>query len=64
MLLDSALSTSGVSEKYALADGHLDGHIIDPRTGEPGEATCQVTLVAATATDSDALTNAVFATEP
>jgi thiamine biosynthesis lipoprotein len=60
MLRDNALSTSGVSEKYVLADGRRYGHIIDPRTGEPGEAMCQVTLVAANATGSDALTKAAF----
>jgi thiamine biosynthesis lipoprotein len=60
MLRDNSLSTSGVAQKYVLADGHRYGHIIDPRTGEPGEAMCQVTLVAPTATDSDALTKAAF----
>ncbi|MFB3855090.1 MAG: FAD:protein FMN transferase [Vicinamibacterales bacterium] len=59
-LRDQALSTSGVTEKYAMAGGRRYGHIIDPRTGEPGEAVCQVTLVTADATDSDALTKAAF----
>lgn len=60
MLRDNALSTSGISEKRVQIDGQVYGHIIDPRTGEPGKAMCQVTLLAATATDSDALVKAAF----
>ncbi len=59
-LADSALSTSGASEKFVEIDGRRYGHIIDPRTGQPAEGTCQVTLIAPTATDSDALTKAAF----
>ena len=59
-LRDSALSTSGVSERFVQVDGHRFGHIIDPRNGEPVEGMCQVTLIAPNATDSDALTKAAF----
>jgi thiamine biosynthesis lipoprotein len=59
-LRDRSLSTSGVSEKSIQADGHTYGHIFDPRTGDPVENMCQVTLLADTATDSDALTKAAF----
>ena len=59
-LADSALSTSGTSEKFVEIDDRRYGHIIDPRTGQPAEGTCQVTLIAPTATDSDALTKAAF----
>lgn len=59
-LNDNALSTSGVAEKWVVEDGHRYAHIIDPRTKEPSERMCQVTLVAPDATSSDALTKAAF----
>lgn len=59
-LRDNALSTSGASEKSVSVDGHRYSHIFDPRTGTPVEDMCQVTVVAPTATDSDALTKAAF----
>ena len=59
-LRDNAVSTSGISEKSVKAGGRRYGHIFDPRTGEPVEGVCQVSVVAATATESDALTKAVF----
>lgn len=59
-LRDGALSTSGVSAKFVDVDGRRMGHIIDPRTGRPGEAVCQVTVTAPDATASDALTKAAY----
>lgn len=59
-LRDDSLSTSGVSEQSVEAGGHRYSHIFDPRTGEPVEHMCQATVVAPTATDSDALTKAAF----
>ena len=59
-LRDNALSTSGVAEKIVVEDGHRYAHIIDPRTKEPSERMCQVTVVAPDATSSDALTKAAF----
>ena len=59
-LRDNAVSTSGVSGKSVEADGHRYAHIIDPRTKEPIEGMCQVSVVAPDATDSDALTKAAF----
>ncbi len=59
-LRDNAVSTSGVSVKSVEADGHRYAHIIDPRTKEPIEGMCQVSVVASDATDSDALTKAAF----
>ena len=59
-LKDNALSTSGVAEKVVVEGGHRYAHIIDPRTKEPSERMCQVTLVAPDATSSDALTKAAF----
>lgn len=60
LLRDNALSTSGTSEKFVDIEGHRYSHIIDPRTGEPADGMCQVTLITPTATDSDALTKAAF----
>jgi thiamine biosynthesis lipoprotein len=60
LLRDNAISTSGVSAKSVRADGRRFAHIIDPRTGAPGEHVCQVSLVAPSATDSDAWTKAAF----
>lgn len=60
MLRDNALSTSGIAGRFVQIDGHRYGHIIDPRSGEPVEGMCQVTLIAPNATDSDALTKAAF----
>ncbi len=48
-LRDNAVSTSGISEKFVEIDGHRFGHIIDPRSGEPAEGMCQVSVVAPTA---------------
>jgi len=57
---DASLSTSGVSERAVQAGGHRYAHVFDPRTGEPVEHMCQVTIVAPTGTASDALTKAAF----
>jgi len=59
-LRDEAVSTSGTSQNFVDAGGVRFGHIIDPRTGEPGQGVCQVTVIAPTATDSDAFTKAAF----
>jgi len=59
-LCGSSLSTSGVSEKSVQVGSHRYSHIFDPRTGEPVEGMCQVTVVAPRATESDALTKAAF----
>jgi FAD:protein FMN transferase len=60
MMRDNALSTSGIAERYVEIDGRRYGHIVDPRTRQPVAGMCQVTLVTASATDSDALTKAAF----
>ena len=60
LLRDNSVSTSGVSEKSVQIGGHRYSHIFDPRTGEPVEGVCQVSVVAKTATESDALTKAAF----
>jgi thiamine biosynthesis lipoprotein len=59
-LRDASVSTSGVSERFVVVDGHRYSHIFDPRSGDPVEGMCQVSVVAGTATESDALTKAAF----
>ena len=59
-LRDNSVSTSGVSQKFVVVDGHRYSHIFDPRTGDPMEGMCQVSVVAGNATESDALTKAAF----
>jgi thiamine biosynthesis lipoprotein len=59
-LRDRAISTSGVLEKFVDVDGRRYGHIIDPRTGDPAEGVCQVSVIARDATESDALTKGAF----
>lgn len=59
-LRDASISTSGVSYQSVRDAGRRFSHIFDPRTGEPVENMCQATVVAPTATDSDALSKAAF----
>ncbi|NIR00561.1 MAG: FAD:protein FMN transferase [Gemmatimonadales bacterium] len=59
-LRDQALSTSGSDRQYFELDGRRYSHIIDPRTGMPVTGMVQVTVIAPTATDSDALSTALF----
>jgi len=40
-----AIGTSGDSQRYFELDGRRYAHIIDPRTGEPGQGTMQVTVL-------------------
>ena len=40
--------------------GRRYGHIFDPRSDEPAKGICQVSVIAPTATDSDALTKPAF----
>lgn len=60
MLHDTSLSTANCSEKHFMVEGHLYCHIMDPRTLRPVEGRLQATVIAPSATDSDALSNAVF----
>jgi thiamine biosynthesis lipoprotein len=60
LLRDRSLSTSGSDQQYFEVDGQRYSHIIDPRTGEPVTGMVQVTVIAPTATESDALSTALF----
>lgn len=64
ILRDISLSTANLSEKNFVHDGHFYGAIMDPRTLRPVEGMLQVTVISPSATDSDALSNALFVLEP
>ena len=63
-LRDTSLSTSGSYEKFFRLNGRTYCHIMDPRTGEPVQGMLQTTVIASTATDSDALSTAMFVMGP
>jgi thiamine biosynthesis lipoprotein len=60
ILHDTSLSTANCSEKHFVVAGHQYCHIMDPRTLRPVEGRVQATVIAPSATDSDALSNAAF----
>lgn len=60
VLRDTSLSTANLSEKHFVHEGHLYGAIMDPRTLRPVEGMLQATAISPSATDSDALSNALF----
>jgi len=64
MLRDQALSTSGSYEKFFRLNGTTYCHIMDPRTGLPVQAMLQTTVITPSATDSDALSTAIFVLGP
>ncbi len=64
ILRDTSLSTANLSEKNFVHDGHFYGAIMDPRTLRPVEGMAQVTAISPSATDSDALSNALFVSGP
>jgi FAD:protein FMN transferase len=64
VLRDTSLSTASRSEKYFVDKGHLYGAIMDPCTLRPVEGVLQVTAISPSATDSDALSNALFVAGP
>jgi len=59
-LRDTSISTSGASYRSVRAGGRRFSHVFDPRSGEPVEHMCQASVVAPTATASDALSKAAF----
>jgi len=61
---DGAVSTSGSYEKFFRAQGKSYCHILDPRTGWPVQGMWQTTVVAANATDAEALSTALFVLGP
>jgi thiamine biosynthesis lipoprotein len=60
LLYNNSVSTSGVLEQSVREADRRYSHIFDPRTGEPIEGICQVSVIAPKAMDSDALTKAAY----
>ncbi|MBB5315940.1 FAD:protein FMN transferase [Tunturibacter empetritectus] len=63
-LRDTSLSSADCSQKNFTVAGHRYCHIMDPRTMRPVEGRIQVSVVAPSATASDALSNVVFVETP
>jgi thiamine biosynthesis lipoprotein ApbE len=63
-LRDQALSTSGGYEKFKVINGERVAHILDPRTGLPCKLSLSASVVAASATQADALSTALFVLGP
>jgi thiamine biosynthesis lipoprotein len=63
-LHDTSLSTGACTEKFFVQNGHRYCHIFDPRTLMPVEGVLQSTVIAPSATDSDALSTVVFVLLP
>lgn len=59
-LENESLSSSGSYEKFFVEGGRTYGHILDPRRGRPVEGVAGTSVVAPTATESDAMSTAVF----
>ncbi len=63
-LKNRALSVAGSSEKSFEADGVRYSHIMDPRTGRPVQGMLSVAMMTDTATEGDALDDALFVLGP
>ena len=61
LLKDEALSVSAVWGRAFQSDGKNFGHVIDPRTGQPVEATWLSAVISPSATETDALSTALLA---
>ena len=64
ILRDTSLSTANLSEKNFVHEGQFYGAIMNPRTLQPVRGVLQVTVISQSATDSDALSNALFVSGP
>jgi thiamine biosynthesis lipoprotein len=59
-LKDCSLSVSGPSGKFFVHEGRIFGHVIDPRTGWPGDRALVGAVRCESAAESDALSTAVL----
>ncbi len=64
VLRDTSLSTANLSEKNFVHEGQFYGAIMNPGTLQPVRGMLQVTVISQSATDSDALSNALFVSGP
>jgi FAD:protein FMN transferase len=60
LLQDQALSVSAVWGKCFKRNGKVYGHVLDPRSGQPVENALMAAVVAASATETDALSTAML----
>lgn len=63
ILRDTSLSTANLSEKNFVHEGQFYGAIMNPQTLQPVREVLQVTVISPLATDSDALSNALFVSD-
>ena len=59
-LRNRGMGTSGASFQHFEVDGRIYGHILAPRTGEPGLGPASVTVLAPSAAEADALSTAFY----
>ncbi len=59
-LRNRALGTSGTGTQFFYHEGRRYGHILDPRTGRPGEGMLSTTVLAPNGAEADALSTAFF----
>lgn len=59
-LRDQAIGTSAATYQFFEYNGRKLGHILDPRKGWPAEGLHQVTVIAPTAVEADALSTALY----
>jgi thiamine biosynthesis lipoprotein len=59
-LNNAGLGTSAATFQHFEYNGRKLGHLLDPRTGWPAEGVDQVTVIAPTAVEADALSTAFF----
>ena len=59
-LKGQALGTSAATHQYFEYNGRKLGHLLDPRTGWPAEQVQQVSVIAPSAAEADALSTAFF----
>lgn len=63
-LCDASASTTSGSERFAVVDGEVRTHVMDPRTGRPAPAWGSVTVVHPDPMTADLLSTALFVMGP
>jgi len=61
---DTAVATSGNSQRYVIRNNRSYGHILDPRTGQPAQGCQSVTILTDDPAQADAFATAVFVMGP
>ena len=61
---ETSVSTSADTSNFLVANGRKYGHVLDPRTLEPSDASLSVTILSRDGTLADALSKAVFILGP